>query len=112
MRTVVKILDIPHARAKTGMKFKKRSAVPIFDGVVVAADYEEACHACYNALVEQQLADAQVAHSELILGYWYRFLTALRIRNRLDKHFGVIEDADSDIEKSSDSSSVEGGFVK
>ncbi|KAJ3954416.1 hypothetical protein N0V92_009086 [Colletotrichum tropicale] len=77
------ILGIDYAPALTGFNFKGKHGTAVLNGVVVAREHEEAVRAVMEGLGDME---AQVERSKRTLAairMWKRFLTALRIRERV-----------------------------
>ncbi|TQN72782.1 DNA repair protein RAD4 [Colletotrichum shisoi] len=77
------ILDIDYAPALSGFHFKGKQGTAVFNGVVVAQEYELAVRAVMSGFEDM---DAQAEHNKRSLAAlhtWRRFLVALRIRERV-----------------------------
>lgn len=77
------ILGIDYAPALTGFQFKGRHGTAVLNGVVVAAEYEEAIRAVIDGLndVEQEIENER--RRLVALKMWRRMLMGLRIRERI-----------------------------
>ncbi|KAK2049166.1 Rad4 transglutaminase-like domain-containing protein [Colletotrichum somersetense] len=76
-------LGIDYAPALTGFQFKGKRGTAVFNGIVVAQEYEEAVRAVMAGFDD---IDAQAEHSKrslVAINTWRRFLMALRIRERI-----------------------------
>jgi xeroderma pigmentosum group C-complementing protein len=88
-----KILGVDYADAVTGFDFKGRQGTAVVNGIVAAEWYCEALVEVIRGL-ELERADAeQQKRTNLALQMWRRFMTALRIRDKINKEYA---DADSD----------------
>ncbi|GKT65864.1 Rad4 transglutaminase-like domain-containing protein [Colletotrichum tofieldiae] len=76
-------LGIDYAPALSGFQFRGKHGTAVFNGIVVAQEYEEAVRAVMEGL---ESMDAQAEHSKrslVAIHTWRRFLMALRIRERI-----------------------------
>ncbi|KAK1976635.1 Rad4 transglutaminase-like domain-containing protein [Colletotrichum cereale] len=76
-------LGIDYAPALTGFQFKGKHGTAVFNGIVVAEEYEEAVRAVMAGFDDM---DAQAEHGKrslVAIHTWRRFLMALRIRERI-----------------------------
>ncbi|KAJ0166174.1 DNA repair protein rhp41 [Colletotrichum tanaceti] len=77
------MLGIDYAPALSGFQFKGKQGTAVFNGVVVAQEYELAVRAVMGGFEDM---DAQAEHNKRSLTAmhtWRRFLVALRIRERV-----------------------------
>lgn len=79
-----KLLRVDYADAVTGFKFQGRHGTAIMEGVVVAQQFEQALRAVIEGVEEEQLEDESKARSLLALKVWKRFLTGLKIQERVE----------------------------
>ncbi|KAF2171528.1 hypothetical protein M409DRAFT_63763 [Zasmidium cellare ATCC 36951] len=79
-----KLLRVDYADAVTGFKFQGRHGTAIVDGAVVAQQFEEAVRAAIEGFEQEQLEEESKARSLLALRVWKRFLTGLKIRERVE----------------------------
>ncbi|KAF6823302.1 DNA repair protein rhp41 [Colletotrichum musicola] len=77
------ILGIDYAPALTGFQFNGKHGTAVINGVVVAREYEEAVRAVVGGLGDMEAQAAQTRRSLVARRMWKRFLTALRIRDRV-----------------------------
>ena len=78
-----KILRIDYADAVTGFQFKGRHGTAIIQGAVVASENAEAVEAVIEGLQNEALEEESLARSSMALRMWKRFLTGLRIKERV-----------------------------
>ncbi|KAI9894084.1 MAG: hypothetical protein M1814_004854 [Vezdaea aestivalis] len=81
-----RLLEIDHAAAVTGFEFQRRRATAVVSGVVVANEYREAMITTITAMHEEAIQEKQMVKSIEALGRWKRFLTMLRIRERVSQY--------------------------
>jgi xeroderma pigmentosum group C-complementing protein len=86
------VLDIDYTDAVTGFEFKGRQGTAVVDGVVVSADTTNAMRHVIEGLESQASDEAEEARSRIILGVWKRWLTALRVRERVHQQYGDNEE--------------------
>ncbi|KAI0482212.1 Rad4-domain-containing protein [Xylariaceae sp. FL0804] len=92
---VCKRLEIDYAEAVVGFEFGHRMAVPVIQGVVIAAENHE------RMVAELEKDEAERARKEdekrrkAALGSWRRFLMGLRIADRIRQDYG---DADERVD--------------
>ncbi|KAF9875973.1 DNA repair protein [Colletotrichum karsti] len=77
------ILGIDYAPALGGFQFKGRHGTAVMNGVVVACEHEEAVRAVMDGLHDMDAQTEQSKRSLAAVRMWRRFLTALRIRERV-----------------------------
>lgn len=92
---VCKKMEIDYAEAVTGFEFGNRMAVPVVQGVVVAAEYEEALLAAWEEEEEKRQIREDEKRQALILGTWRKYLMGLRILEKMRTEYGVDDAAQS-----------------
>lgn len=118
-----KLVGVDYAPAVTGFDFggssggnkskpAKRSdrrgmATARIDGIVVAQEYEEAVRAVYEQVLEEQQDEDREMAVLQALKTWRRYLSALRIKARLERQHGKVEEE----EEEPTGHEEEGGFV-
>lgn len=90
-------LNIEHAEACTGFEFGKQRAVPILTGVVVAAENEDMVIDAWEADELEKAKKEADKREKLVLGLWKKFLSGLRIVERMKAEYG--EDVEMPIKK-------------
>ncbi|KIV83515.1 hypothetical protein PV11_05535 [Exophiala sideris] len=113
-----RILDISYADAVTGFEFKGRQGTAVVDGVVVSMNMCNVMVNVIEALVSQATNEATAARSRILLGLWKRWLTALRVRERVQREYGDREhedeataEADDDDDETYQDDNAGGGFM-
>jgi len=91
-----KVLDINFVEAVTGFEFKGRQGTAVIDGVVIQTDMCDAMLNVIEGLESQASAEVEVERSRIILGMWKRWLTALRVREKVHREYGSKDDKDAD----------------
>lgn len=87
-----KSLGIDYANCVVGFDFTKgRQVKPRIDGVVVAERYARDVADVWSDMQEQTLAKEERNREVRALLRWRRYLTALKIRYRLDQEHGQVE---------------------
>ncbi|KAK2732757.1 DNA repair protein [Colletotrichum kahawae] len=77
------ILGIDYAPALTGFDFKGKHGTAVLNGVVIAREHEEAVRAVMEGLGDMEVQVERSKRSLAAIRMWKRFLTALRIRERV-----------------------------
>ena len=109
-----KILRLDFAEAVTGFQFKGRHGTAILRGVIVCSEFREAMEETIEAIRFQRYAEEQAKRVRLMLNLWKRFMTGLRVRERV---MSQTSDAVADIRTESgseyedDQQDTEGGFL-
>ncbi|GAB7349224.1 hypothetical protein MBLNU459_g8388t1 [Dothideomycetes sp. NU459] len=81
-----RLIGVDYADAVTGFQFKGRHGTAVIEGIIVAAEYREAVQAVLEGFeYEQETRQAELRTAEC-LRLWRRFLTGLRIGERLGLH--------------------------
>ena len=96
-----KMVGIDYANAVTGFDFGSKggkkgggrgSAAARIDGIVIAKEYEEAVRLVYDQMTqEQEEEDRELAIAKALM-MWRRYVTALRIKARLERDHGKIQE--------------------
>ncbi|KAL7420524.1 hypothetical protein Q5752_004474 [Cryptotrichosporon argae] len=88
---VVKSLGVSYAEACTGFEFKKQRAIPVINGIVVAAEKEGAVMAAYWESTAAAQERERVRREERALKRWAKLVNGLRVRRRLRAEYGAGE---------------------
>ncbi|KAJ7143579.1 hypothetical protein C8R43DRAFT_569152 [Mycena crocata] len=80
-------LGFDYAEAVTGFEFKNRRATPIMQGVVIAAENEEAMLEAYWDAENDAAEKARVERRARVLKWWTRLVHGLRIRQSLKEEY-------------------------
>jgi xeroderma pigmentosum group C-complementing protein len=117
-RNAARILGIDFTDAVTGFKFKGRQGTAVVNGIVAAAEYRDALVEVVEALEYRRVSEQEEKRTMIALVMWKRFMTALRIRARIDEEHAEHDDAasatDSEVEGSAYVASDDGaggGFM-
>jgi xeroderma pigmentosum group C-complementing protein len=81
-------LNIEHAEACTGFEFGKQRAVPVLTGVVVAAENEDMVIDAWEVEEAEKAKKAADKREKLVLGLWKKFMSGLRIVERMKVEYG------------------------
>lgn len=99
-KQAAQILRVDSADAVTGFSFKGRQGTAIVEGAVVPEQYADAVEAVIDGLEYEALEEQSRARSLLALKAWKRFLTGLKIAERVksygDGKEGMTEDENGD----------------
>lgn len=88
MVRVCRRLNISHAEAVIGFDFGSQRAVPVIDGVVVAAEHEQAVLDAWQAQEAEKVRKEEEKQEKGILALWKKFHTGLRIVERVRNEYG------------------------
>ncbi|KAG1728498.1 Rad4-domain-containing protein [Suillus paluster] len=84
---VAKRLGFDYAEAVTGFEFRKRRAIPIIEGIVVAEENETIIVEAYLEAENDAEEKARVKRLDQVHKRWIRLVQGLRIRDRLRKQY-------------------------
>ncbi|EAW14029.1 Rad4 family protein [Aspergillus clavatus NRRL 1] len=101
---ICKKLGIDFAEAVTGFEFGSKMAVPVIQGVVVAAENEDLVKDAWRVDDAEKRKREQLKAEKRILQTWRKFLFGLRIAERVREEYGPgggDDDADLDMERDS-----------
>ncbi|KAL4261573.1 XPC family protein [Pleurotus pulmonarius] len=84
---IARQLGLDYAEAVTRFDFKNRRAVPVIEGVVVAAENEEILLEAYWEAEKEAEEKAQKQREERVVKKWKRLIQALQIRQRLQNQY-------------------------
>ncbi|EKV12351.1 Rad4 family protein [Penicillium digitatum] len=99
---VCKKLGIDYAEAVTGFEFGSKMAVPVIQGVVVAAEHEDLLRDAWKVEAAEKQKKEELKAEKKILQTWRKFLFGLRIMERVrDEYGGGGEDPAADWERDS-----------
>lgn len=97
-----RILGVSFAPAVTGFTFQGRRGTAVMDGIVSAANHEEALWEVITSL--EQMRDEAVREKirSIVLGLWRKMLGVLRVKERVKEyeHESEREDEDDQLEES------------
>ena len=74
---------------QTGFEFKSRRAIPVVEGVVIAAENAEMVLDAWRAEEAMRVEREATKKQNEVLGRWKKFLVGLRIRQRINNVYGV-----------------------
>ncbi|KAJ3787651.1 hypothetical protein GGU10DRAFT_426726 [Lentinula aff. detonsa] len=84
---IARKLHIDFAEAVIGFEFRKRRAMPVLEGIVVAAENEEVVLEAFLEAEREALEKAQLKKKERVIKQWTRLVHGLRIRQRLQEQY-------------------------
>ena len=85
-KEAARIMRINAVDAVTGFKFQGRQGTAITEGIIVAAEFKDSIEVVVQGLQDDQSEQDGMARSILALKMWKRFLTALRIKERVSAY--------------------------
>lgn len=95
---ICKKLGIDYAEAVTGFEFGSKMAVPVIEGVVVAAENEDLLKDAWLAEETEKRKKEQLKAEKRILQTWRKFLFGLRIAERVQEEYGGDSSRDNERE--------------
>ncbi|KAF2098308.1 Rad4-domain-containing protein [Rhizodiscina lignyota] len=81
-----RLVGVDYAEAVTGFKFQGRQGTAIVQGVVVAAEYQEAVEAVIQGFQDARDTALEKKRSAEALRMWRRFMVGLRIIERMQEY--------------------------
>ncbi|KAJ5641083.1 Rad4 beta-hairpin domain 1 [Penicillium herquei] len=85
---ICKKLGIDYAEAVTGFEFGSKMAVPVIQGVVIAAENEDLLRDAWRIEAAEKRKREQLKAEKRILLTWRKFLFGLRIAKRVREEYG------------------------
>ncbi|KAK3711477.1 hypothetical protein LTR37_009656 [Vermiconidia calcicola] len=113
-RDAARLLGAEYADAVTGFQFngRGRKGTAVVEGVIVAAEQVDAVNAVIQALQDEKVEEESRGRSAVALRMWKRFLTGLRIQERVSSTYGEKRDEEEMDERGESTiASVAGGFL-
>ncbi|ETN39108.1 uncharacterized protein HMPREF1541_05330 [Cyphellophora europaea CBS 101466] len=106
-----KLMGVDYVEAVTGFEFKGRQGTAVLNGVVVSSEVRFGLVAVIVGLQTDARTEAQEKRSALLLALWKKWLTALRIRERIQREYGNSNDDEihDDVSMYNGSDDEEGG---
>lgn len=85
---VAKRLEIDYAPAMVGFEFKNGQSYPVFDGIVVCAEFRDAIVEAYAEEEERREAVEKKRNEMQAISRWYQLLSSIVTRQRLENLYG------------------------
>ncbi|KAJ5780237.1 Rad4 beta-hairpin domain 1 [Penicillium paradoxum] len=85
---ICKKLGIDYAEAVTGFEFGSKMAVPVIQGVVIAAEHESLLRDAWSIDAAEKRKKEELKAEKRILQTWRKFLFGLRIMERVRDEYG------------------------
>lgn len=105
-----RLLGIDYADAVTGFDFKGRRGTAVFEGIVIAVEYQEALLEVLRGFAEDRQQAVLEARSAEALRLWRLFLVKLRIAERVKAYADEEERLDTPLPDMSIDDDAGGGF--
>ncbi|GAV76703.1 Rad4 domain-containing protein/BHD_1 domain-containing protein/BHD_2 domain-containing protein/BHD_3 domain-containing protein [Cephalotus follicularis] len=86
--SVAKRLEIDYAPAMVGFEFRNGRSIPVFDGIVVCAEYEDVILEAYAEEEEMREAEEKKRNESQALSRWYQLLSSVVTRQKLNHCYG------------------------
>ncbi|XP_027192928.1 DNA repair protein RAD4 isoform X3 [Cicer arietinum] len=84
---VAKRLEIDYAPAMVGFEFKSGRSFPVYDGIVVCAEFKDVLLEAYAEEDERQKAEEKKMNEAQALRRWYQLLSSILTRQRLNNRY-------------------------
>ncbi|CAN0913795.1 DNA repair protein RAD4 [Linum grandiflorum] len=85
---VAKRLGIDYAPAMVGFEFRNGRSLPVFDGIVVCAEFKDAILDAYDEEEDRRKAEEKRRDEVMAVSRWYQLLSSMITRERLNKLYG------------------------
>ncbi|KAK4602389.1 hypothetical protein RGQ29_011440 [Quercus rubra] len=85
---VAKRLEIDYAPAMVGFEFRNGHSHPVFDGIVVCAEFKDAILEAYSEEEERREAEEKRRSEAQAISRWYQLLCSIITRQRLNSRYG------------------------
>ncbi|KAL2976075.1 hypothetical protein AAZX31_14G198700 [Glycine max] len=85
--SVAKRLEIDYAPAMVGFEFKNGRSYPVFDGIVVCAEFKDVLLEAYAEEEERRQAEEKKRDETQALSRWYQLLSSIVTRQRLNNRY-------------------------
>ncbi|KAL2317281.1 hypothetical protein Fmac_031157 [Flemingia macrophylla] len=85
--SVAKRLEIDYAPAMVGFEFKNGRSYPVFDGIVVCAEFKDALLEAYAEEDERRQAEEKKMYETQALSRWCQLLSSIVTRQRLNNRY-------------------------
>ncbi|RDX74721.1 DNA repair protein RAD4, partial [Mucuna pruriens] len=85
--SVAKRLEIDYAPAMVGFEFKNGRSYPVFDGIVVCAEFKDVLLEAYAEEEERRRAEEKKRDETQALSRWYQLLSSIVTRQRLNNRY-------------------------
>ncbi|KAK2652472.1 hypothetical protein Ddye_012328 [Dipteronia dyeriana] len=85
---VAKRLEIDYAPAMVGFEFRNGRSAPVFDGIVVCAEFKDILLEAYAEEEERRQAGEKKRKEAQAISRWYQLLSAIVTRQKLNNCYG------------------------
>ncbi|KAA8547709.1 hypothetical protein F0562_004138 [Nyssa sinensis] len=85
---VAKRLEIDFAPAMVGFEFRNGRSTPVFDGIVVCAEFKDAILEAYAEEEDRREAEEKKRNEVQAISRWYQLLSSIITRQRLKNCYG------------------------
>ncbi|XP_058748032.1 DNA repair protein RAD4 isoform X2 [Vicia villosa] len=85
--TVAKRLEIDYAPAMVGFEFKNGRSYPVYDGIVVCAEFKDTLLEAFAEEDERRKAEERKRDEAQALRRWYQLLSSIVTRQRLNNRY-------------------------
>ncbi|KAK0598443.1 hypothetical protein LWI29_034755 [Acer saccharum] len=85
---VAKRLEIDYAPAMVGFEFRNGRSTPVFDGIVVCAEFKDIILEAYAEEEERRQAEEKKRKEAQAISRWYQLLSSIVTRQKLNNCYG------------------------
>lgn len=85
---IAKRLEIDFAPAMVGFEFRNGRSFPVFEGIVVCAEFKDAILEAYAEEEERREAEEKRRNEVQAINRWYQLLSSIVVRQRLNNCYG------------------------
>ncbi|KAF5750000.1 DNA repair protein complementing XP-C cells isoform X1 [Tripterygium wilfordii] len=86
--SVAKKLGVDYAPAMVGFEFRNGRCIPVFDGIVVCAEFKDAILEAFAGEEERREAEEKKRNEAKAISRWYQLLSSVVTRQRLNNRYG------------------------
>ncbi|XP_030482438.2 DNA repair protein RAD4 isoform X1 [Cannabis sativa] len=106
--SIAKELEIDYAPAMVGFEFRNGQSYPVFDGIVVCAEFRDVILEAYRGEQERKEAEEKKRNEREAISHWYQLLSSIVTRKRIKDRYGksLSSQASTDIKTASNISNV------
>ncbi|XP_062107517.1 DNA repair protein RAD4 [Humulus lupulus] len=106
--SIARELEIDYAPAMVGFEFRNGQSYPVFDGIVVCAEFRDVMLEAYREEQGRKEAEEKKRNEREAISHWYQLLSSIVTRKRIKDRYGksLSSQASIDIQTTSNISNV------
>ncbi|PON89056.1 DNA repair protein Rad [Trema orientale] len=86
--SVAKRLEIDYAPAMVGFEFRNGQSYPVYDGIVVCAEFSDVILEAYGEEQERREDEEKKRNEMQAISHWYQLLSSIVTRQRIKSRYG------------------------